>query len=83
MLRRAAEAVSDAGWQVGNLDCIVFAERPKLGPRKQEMRFRLAEILGISPDRIGIKAKTGEQVGPVGREEIVAAECVALLESRE
>jgi 2-C-methyl-D-erythritol 2,4-cyclodiphosphate synthase len=83
MLRRAAEAVSDAGWQIGNLDCIVFAERPKLGPIKQEMRLRLAEILGIRPDRIGIKAKTGEHVGPIGREEIVAAECVALLELHE
>jgi 2-C-methyl-D-erythritol 2,4-cyclodiphosphate synthase len=82
MLRCASQAVSDAGWQIGNLDCIVFAERPKLGSRKQDIRLRVAEILGIGPDCIGIKAKTGERAGPVGREEIVAAQCVALLERR-
>jgi 2-C-methyl-D-erythritol 2,4-cyclodiphosphate synthase len=80
MLRRALEVVTEAGWQIGNLDCIVFVQRPKLGPHKWAIRRRLAEILQIHPDRIGVKAKTGEGVGPIGREEVIAAECVALLE---
>jgi 2-C-methyl-D-erythritol 2,4-cyclodiphosphate synthase len=82
MLRRALEAVREAGWQVGNVDCIVFAQRPKLAPHMPAMGRRVAAILGIEPDRVGLKAKTGEGVGPVGEEEIIAAHCVALLEPR-
>jgi 2-C-methyl-D-erythritol 2,4-cyclodiphosphate synthase len=82
MLRQAQKAVLEAGWQVANVDCIVFAQRPKLGPHKQAIRRRLAEILGIKPEAVGLKAKTGEQVGEIGREEAIAAQCVALVESR-
>jgi 2-C-methyl-D-erythritol 2,4-cyclodiphosphate synthase len=80
MLRRAWETVARQGWRIGNLDCVVFAERPKLGPLKQAMRERLAAILAIAPEQVGVKAKTGEKVGPIGREEAIAAECVVLLE---
>jgi 2-C-methyl-D-erythritol 2,4-cyclodiphosphate synthase len=80
MLRTAVGLVGEAGWRVGNVDCIVLAQRPKLSPHKQSIRRRLSEILGIQPDRVGLKAKTGEGVGPIGREEIIAAQCVALLE---
>ena len=82
MLRRALAAVTEAGWQVGNVDCIVLAQRPKLAGYKQAIRRRLAEILGLQADAVGLKAKTGEQVGAVGREEIIAAQCVVLLEPR-
>lgn len=80
MLRRAWEIAARQGWRIGNLDCIVFAERPKLGPVKQAIRERLAAILAIAPEQVGVKAKTGEKVGPIGREEAIAAECVVLLE---
>ncbi len=79
MLRLAYEQVLAAGYQVANLDCIVAAQRPKLLPYKQSIRDRIAEILGIAPSAVGIKAKTGEEVGPVGREEAIEAQCVALL----
>jgi 2-C-methyl-D-erythritol 2,4-cyclodiphosphate synthase len=81
MLREALRAVREAGWQVANVDCIVFAQRPKLGPHKPAMRRRLAEVLAIPPERVGLKAKTGEGVGEIGREEVIAAQCVVLLES--
>lgn len=81
MLRRAAGRVAERGFRVGNLDCIVFAQRPKIGPHRQAMCRRMAEILGIEPERISIKAKTGEGLGPVGREEAVEAQCVVLLET--
>jgi 2-C-methyl-D-erythritol 2,4-cyclodiphosphate synthase len=68
------------GWKICNLDCIVFAQRPKLLPHKQTIRERLAEILGLEPERIGLQAKTGDLVGPVGREEAIEAQCVVLLE---
>ena len=80
MLRRANERVSAAGYRIVNVDCIVFAQRPKLGPIKAAIQRRIAEILGVAPEQVGVKAKTGELVGPVGHEEAIMAECVALLE---
>ncbi len=80
MLRAALEAVGEAGWRLGNVDCVVLAQRPKLAPHKQAIRRRLAEILGVEADRVGLKAKTGEGLGQIGREEAIAAQCVVLLE---
>jgi 2-C-methyl-D-erythritol 2,4-cyclodiphosphate synthase len=79
MLRAALEAVRTLGWQIGNLDCIVFLQRPKLLPFRQTILQRMAGILEVEPEQIGLQAKTGEHVGPVGREEAIAAECVVLL----
>ncbi len=79
MLRRAAEAISQAGYRIGNLDCIVFAQRPKLGPLKQQIRERIAAILDLEPEQVGVKAKTGERLGAVGNEEAMMAQCAALL----
>jgi 2-C-methyl-D-erythritol 2,4-cyclodiphosphate synthase len=82
MLRLAYDQVQYAGWQIVNLDCIVHAQRPKLLDYKLDIRQRIAEILNFTRDRIGLKAKTGEGVGPVGNEEAMQAECVALLSSQ-
>ena len=71
-----------AGFRIVNVDCIVFAEQPKLSAYKGEICHRIAGILGISPDCVGVKAKTGEAVGPVGRREAIMAQCVALLEKQ-
>ena len=79
MLRAARDRVVEAGWELASVDCIVFAQRPRLAPHKELIRRRLADILGIQPDRIGLKAKTGEEVGTIGREEAIAAQCVVLL----
>jgi len=80
MLQAAYQQVTAAGFQLINLDCIVFAQRPKLSPYKETIRQRLASLLSVTPDRVGVKAKTGEGVGPVGRQEAIMAECVVLLE---
>jgi len=82
MLISAREAVTAIGFRVVNIDCIVFAQRPKLLPYRQTVRERIAEILQIEPERIGLKGKTGEGVGPIGLEEAISAECVALLEKK-
>jgi len=58
----------------------VFAEQPKLSPYKEAIRRRLAELLRIDVGQVGLKAKTGEQVGPVGRQEAIEAQVVVLLE---
>jgi 2-C-methyl-D-erythritol 2,4-cyclodiphosphate synthase len=82
MLRAACAAVASLGWQVVNVDCIVFAQRPKLLPYRQAIRERLATLLEIDPEAVGLKGKTGEHVGPVGQGEVIEALCVALLEKR-
>jgi 2-C-methyl-D-erythritol 2,4-cyclodiphosphate synthase len=80
MLRRAAERTKAAGYTIVNLDCIVFAQQPKLSPYKDSLRQSVAKILQLQPEQVGVKAKTGEGVGGVGRGEIIMAQCVALLE---
>ena len=80
MLKLAWAKVTAAGWRIANLDCIVFVQRPKLSPFKPAIRERIAQLLQVSPDCVGVKAKTGERVGPVGREEAIEAQCVVLLE---
>jgi 2-C-methyl-D-erythritol 2,4-cyclodiphosphate synthase len=82
MLQLAYERVKQAGYQIGNLDCIVFAQKPKLLPHKLAMRERIGEILALPVEQIGLKAKTGESVGVIGREEAISAECVVLLVKR-
>ena len=78
-VNRAVKAVKERGWQIANLDCTVFAERPKLRDVKPKIKARLCELLGIEADRINIKGKTGEKVGPVGREEAISADAIVLL----
>lgn len=79
MLAQAWTVVRQAGYQLVNLDCIVFAQQPKLSPYKPAIAARIAGILGVDPGQINVKAKTGEKVGPLGLLEIMQAECVALL----
>lgn len=81
MLQAAMAQVTKAGFKIVNLDCIVFAQRPKLSPHKQAIRDRIAAILDVKPEVVGVKAKTGESVGPIGREEALSAQCVVLLET--
>jgi 2-C-methyl-D-erythritol 2,4-cyclodiphosphate synthase len=80
MLRRACDAVEDAGWRIVNLDCVIFAQRPKILPHRPAIRRRIAEILGVDESAVWIKAKTGEGVGPIGEELAIAAECVVLVD---
>jgi len=68
-------------WQIVNLDIVLFAEKPKITPYKEAIRNRLAELLEIDVSQVGLKAKTGEKIGIIGREEAIAAECIVLLES--
>lgn len=83
MLRVAAIRVRQAGFEILNLDCIVHAQRPKLAGYKQTIGERIAHILALRPGQVGVKAKTGEGIGPVGREEVIEAQCVVLLTQRE
>ncbi|EDX86567.1 2C-methyl-D-erythritol 2,4-cyclodiphosphate synthase [Synechococcus sp. PCC 7335] len=81
LLAQVNRLVGDRGWHVCNIDSVVIAEKPKLNPHIPNMRTRLATTLSIEPDQIGIKATTYEKLGPIGREEGIAAYAVALLQS--
>jgi 2-C-methyl-D-erythritol 2,4-cyclodiphosphate synthase len=79
MLAAAVQQVRKNGYDIVNLDCVVSAERPKLAQYYGTIRERIAGILSTDPHRINLKAKTGEGVGSVGRQEVIAARCIALL----
>jgi len=81
-LREAVRMIEERGWRLRNLDCTVFAQRPKLSPFKQLMATRIADLLGVAASYVNVKAKTGERVGPVGREESIDASAVVLLARR-
>jgi 2-C-methyl-D-erythritol 2,4-cyclodiphosphate synthase len=83
MLGLAAVKVAEAGFEVVNLDCVIHAERPKLADYMDAIRHRIAGILDLNPHDVGLKAKTGEGVGPVGNGEVIEARCVALVEATE
>jgi 2-C-methyl-D-erythritol 4-phosphate cytidylyltransferase/2-C-methyl-D-erythritol 2,4-cyclodiphosphate synthase len=79
LLREIARKAGEAGWRVGNCDVTLAARRPKIAPRAEEMRRRLAEAIGVPPGQVNVKATTGEKLGFVGRGEGIAAHAVALL----
>src|SRR5262249_45788491 len=79
-VRQTLARLNRAGWRTVNVDVIVFAQEPKLGPVKAEMRASLAELLGVDVGRVNVKAKTGERVGHIGRAEAIACQVVALIE---
>ena len=65
----AVERVRARGGRIAHLDVNVVAEAPRIGPHRDAMRARIAEIAGVSPDRVGIKATTSEEIGFTGRGE--------------
>lgn len=83
LLSQVNQLIRTQGFSIGNIDSVVVAERPKLKPHIKTMRDRLSAVLELSPDQIGIKATTNEKLGPVGREEGIAAYAVTLLFNSE
>lgn len=81
LLAQVNQLVGDRGWRISNIDSVVIAEQPKLNPHIPDMRDRLAATLSVEPNQIGIKATTYEKLGPIGKEEGIAAYAVALLQS--
>jgi 2-C-methyl-D-erythritol 2,4-cyclodiphosphate synthase len=79
-LRETLVRLNRAGWRVVNVDVIIFAQEPKLGPIKTAIRASLAELLGLPLDAVNVKAKTGERVGHIGRAEAMSCQAIALLE---
>ena len=79
LLGRVVALVREAGYDVGNVDCTVAMQRPKLRPHIDLMRERLAESMGVSVDQVSVKATTTEHLGFEGEEKGVSATAVALV----
>jgi 2-C-methyl-D-erythritol 4-phosphate cytidylyltransferase / 2-C-methyl-D-erythritol 2,4-cyclodiphosphate synthase len=75
----AVERVKARGGMVSHLDVAIVCEAPKINPRRDEMRARIAEIAGIAIDRVGVKATTNEKLGALGRAEGIAAYATATI----
>lgn len=79
LLSNVWDSTTKDGWNIQNLDCTISAERPRLTTWKPKIRMRLAELLGVAPETVNVKAKSGEAVGPVGRGEAITASAVVLM----
>ena len=82
LLRVVYNEVRVEGFALVNLDCVVHLELPKLASYKERIRDSVAQLLGVSPAQVAVKAKTREGLGDIGRGEAISARCVCLLERR-
>jgi 2-C-methyl-D-erythritol 2,4-cyclodiphosphate synthase len=80
LLGSVVATVNEAGLKIVNVDCTVVMERPKLGAHREDIRKRLAQVLGLEAKRVNVKATTGEGIGFVGRGEGVAALAIVSLQ---
>lgn len=79
LLQKVCEVVHSRNYSIGNVDITIMAERPKFRPYIDSMREKLAEVMGVNPNQVSVKATTTEKLGFTGREEGIAAQAVALL----
>lgn len=80
LLKNTIELLAESGWQVGNIDATICAERPKLLNYIPQMQTTLAQVMGIDVEDVSIKATTTERLGFTGREEGISAYAVALIQ---
>ena len=80
LLKKTVALVREKGYEIGNIDATICAERPKMNPHIPEMQRVLSEVMGIDVDDISIKATTTEKLGFTGREEGISAYAVVLIE---
>ena len=79
LLMKTLVMIRDGGFEIGNIDCTVSLQHPKISPYIPKMQEALCDVMQISQDRLSIKAKTAEHLGFIGRSEGIAAYAVALL----
>jgi len=79
LLKAVLKDVYSKGWKIENLDCVIKLEKPKFIPYRQQVIENVASVLGVDPDQVFVKAKTGEKLPPVGTSEAVEAYCTCLL----
>lgn len=82
LVKTVVGLAADRGFVLNNVDTMIIAEEPKINPFRDKMLEALAAALGVTVDRVNIKATTAEGVGPIGRGEAIAAYAVVSLEER-
>ncbi|MBO1628019.1 2-C-methyl-D-erythritol 2,4-cyclodiphosphate synthase [Bacillus cereus] len=82
LLQKVWEFVREQGYELGNLDCTIIAQKPKMAPYIESMRKRISELLETSIDNVNVKATTTEKLGFTGREEGIASQAVVLLQKK-
>ncbi|MCR4443093.1 MAG: 2-C-methyl-D-erythritol 2,4-cyclodiphosphate synthase [Peptococcaceae bacterium] len=80
LLQRVAGLLKENGYTCRSLDCTVVAQTPRLAPYREEMRKKIAAVIGLEPEQVGVKATTTEGLGFTGRNEGIAAYAVCLVE---
>lgn len=80
LLARVTVLLSGSGWQIGNVDATIVAQKPKLSPYIDAMVLNLARTMGVPREKVSVKATTEEKLGFTGREEGIASHAVCLLE---
>ena len=83
LLKKCWQDVKNAGWNLGNLDCVIALEKPKFLPFRDQVRESIANILEVSKNQIFVKAKTGEKLGDIGQGRAVEVWSVCLLEAEK
>lgn len=79
LLKKTADIIKKHGFNIENIDATVIIEKPKLAPYSSDMRKNIADALGISVERVSVKAKTNEKMGEIGSGNAAQAMCVALI----
>ena len=79
-VRETLERLNRKGYRLVNVDVTIFAQEPKLGHKKAEIRQHLAGLLGLDVDLVNVKAKTGEKVGSIGRAEAIGCQVAVLID---
>ncbi|PEI90942.1 2-C-methyl-D-erythritol 2,4-cyclodiphosphate synthase [Bacillus pseudomycoides] len=82
LLQKVWEFVREQGYELGNLDCTIIAQKPKMAPHIENMRKRISELLETCIGNINVKATTTEKLGFTGREEGIASQAVVLLQKK-
>lgn len=77
--KAVAEAKAQGGWTVGNVDVVIIGERPKVMAHVDAMKAKVAEIIGISPAQVGIKATTNEGMDSIGQGKALAVQAICLI----
>jgi 2-C-methyl-D-erythritol 2,4-cyclodiphosphate synthase len=77
--KAVAEAKAQGGWMVGNVDIVIIGERPKVMAHVEAMKAKVAEIIGLSPSQVGIKATTNEGMDSIGQGKALAVQAICLI----
>lgn len=81
LLEKCGILVKDKGYEITNMDCIVFAQVPKISPHKKKMEENIARALNMDSSLVNVKATTTEKLGFIGKEQGIAAQCSLLIKA--